>query len=146
MIRMSDARFPARFRLRRGADFARVYERHRSASDDVLLVYACENTLGYPRLGVSVSRKVGGAVERNRWKRLIREAFRLSRNELPAGVDLVVIPRATDAELRAIRASLVRLAARAAVKLDSKQVRPSPLAGEGGERSEPGEGATPSTS
>ena len=117
---MPDARFPARYRLRSGADFARVYDRRRSASDEVLLVYACENALSHPRLGLSVSRKVGGAAARNRWKRLVREAFRLSRAELPSGIDLVVIPRAAEPELHAIRASLVRLATRAAAKLDAK--------------------------
>ena len=86
----------------RKADFARVYAAARaSASDDVLLIYACENELTHARLGLSVSRKVGGAVQRNRWKRILREAFRLSVEQLPAGVDLVVIPRAAAApELR----------------------------------------------
>ena len=59
------------------------------------------------------------AVRRNRWKRLIREAFRHAREQLPAGVDLVVIPRPTaEPELRAITDSLVALAARAAARLD----------------------------
>jgi len=79
--------------LRRPADFKLVYDRRRSVSDAWLLVYARENGLPYTRLGLSVSRKYGGAVRRNRLRRLYREAFRLTRAELATGVDLVLIPR-----------------------------------------------------
>src|SRR5579883_2075110 len=87
-------RFPQALRLKTPAEFKRVYDRKRSAADGRLVVYACENGLPHSRLGLSVSRKVGGAVVRNRYKRLFREAFRLTRRDLPAGVDLVLIPRA----------------------------------------------------
>ena len=86
--------FPKAQHLRRPADFRRVYERRRSASDGWLLVYACENGLPHSRLGLSVSRKFGKATERNRLRRLYREAFRLTRRELPAGLDIILIPRA----------------------------------------------------
>src|SRR5436190_24082143 len=82
--------------LRSPADFRRVYERRRSVSDNWLIVYACENRLPHLRLGLSVSRKVGAAVQRNRLRRLYREAFRLSRSEMPVGLDLVLIPRTSD--------------------------------------------------
>src|SRR5262245_41150089 len=79
--------------LRRPADFQRVYDRRRSVSNGWLIVYACENGLPHLRLGLSVSRKYGGAVQRNRLRRLYREAFRLTRHEMPVGLDLVLIPR-----------------------------------------------------
>jgi ribonuclease P protein component len=115
---MTSERFPAHFRLRKRADFTRVYDRRCSASDALLLVFVDSNGLEHPRLGLSVSRKVGPAVARNRWKRLLREAFRLSRGELPSGIDIVVIPRSeAEPELRLVMGSLVRLATRAAEKL-----------------------------
>lgn len=114
----ADARFPSECRIRRGADFDRAYRRRAAASDDLLLVFGCENQLAYPRLGLSVSRKVGGAPQRNRWKRRLREAFRLSRAKLPLAVDLVVVPKAqAEPPLAELAASLVRLAQRAARRL-----------------------------
>ncbi len=73
----------------------------------------------YPRLGLSVSRKFGHAVMRNRWKRLLREAFRICREELPQGIDLVVIPRGgDDPELGVLLQSLPGLANKIAQKLN----------------------------
>ena len=104
--------------LRRRSDFRRVYERRCSASDGWLIVYGCANGLPYTRLGLSVSRKVGPAVHRNRLRRLYREAFRLSRAELPVGVDLILIPRSPkEPPLDALKRSLPRLAGQIARSL-----------------------------
>jgi ribonuclease P protein component len=116
---MTSQRFLARYRLRTTRDFQRVYDRRCSASDALVLVFVERNTLGYPRIGLSVSRKVGGAVLRNRWKRLLREAFRLARLQLPADIDIVAIPRpGVEPTLQPLMASLVRLAAQASAELD----------------------------
>jgi ribonuclease P protein component len=111
-------RFRPHEHLRRPADFQRVYDRRRSVSDDWLIVYACENGLDHLRLGLSVSRKVGGAVQRNRLRRLYREAFRLTRHEMPVGLDLVLIPRrAEPPTLEQLKAALPRLVRQVASKL-----------------------------
>ena len=90
-----------RQRLSRSAEFDRVYREGRSHASRYLVVYAFprEARDDEPRLGVSVGRKVGGAVERNRVKRLLREAFWALADDLPAGHDFVVVARPESGEL-----------------------------------------------
>ncbi len=119
--------FRPREHLRRPIDFRRVYERRRSASDAWLLVYACENGLPYSRLGLSVSRKVGPAVYRNRLRRLYRETYRLTRPLIPAGLDLVLIPRsASEPSLDVLRNTFPRLVRRLARDLGRRPAKPEP--------------------
>ncbi|MGA2063696.1 MAG: ribonuclease P protein component [Thermoguttaceae bacterium] len=113
-------RFPRAHRLSRRSHFQRAFRLRCTAADQTLLVFGHPNDLQVTRLGLSVSRKLGGAVQRNRWKRCIREAFRLSGGQLPQGIDLVVVPRAgQEPQLGQIRQSLVRLAGRVARKLQT---------------------------
>lgn len=107
--------FPREARLSRQADFERVHRANLFAADEVLVVRAVANQRAVTRLGISVSRQVGNAVVRNRWKRLTREAFRLVRAELPPGLDLVARPRkGAVPELGAIQRSLRQLISRLA--------------------------------
>lgn len=84
---------PGRGRLSRSADFDRVIRRGRSLGSREFVLYLFPREAGPPRLGLSVSRKVGGAVQRNRVKRLLREAFALESAKLPEGTDVVVVAR-----------------------------------------------------
>ena len=102
-----------RERLVRLRDFEATYRERNSAADSRLVLYAHANGLAHSRLGLSVSGRLGGAVARNRFKRVCREAFRLHKHELPPGFDLIVIPRRRlDVSVDEAAASLRELTAR----------------------------------
>ncbi len=105
------ATFRPHERIKDPSVFRRAFERRRWESDATLTIYGIENGLEHARLGLSVSKKkVKTAAGRNRIKRLIREAFRLSKLELPIGLDLIVVPKNPRADFAAIHRSLPNLA------------------------------------
>ena len=105
--RPSGGRAPKRRRLSRSAEFERVYRQGRSKANRFLVLYAfpreeesdADAEAPGPRLGLSVSRRVGGAVDRTRVKRVLREAFWAEAERLPAGADYVVVARPDAREL-----------------------------------------------
>jgi ribonuclease P protein component len=110
---MKENGFPTHLRLRRTADFEQVYDKGRRLGDGHLLLFALPSVPGAVRAGFSVSRKHGNAVRRNRRKRLLREAFRLHRVQLPLGYDFVLVPRQReDSTLQDYSRSLLTLARR----------------------------------
>lgn len=119
---MSSLTFGRGDRIRRQSDFDQVFAAKGYATDQVLVVRGRQNGLDRSRLGLSISRRVGGAVVRNRWKRLIREAFRTIRHEIPNGYDFVVLPRrGAKPNYTAIRISLPTLTRKIASKIANQR-------------------------
>jgi len=131
--------FPKSARLRNCFQFDRVFRRRCSAADQWIVVYACkahheDNSRTGPRLGLTVSRKCGNAVIRNRWKRALREAFRLVQHDLPPAIDFVVLPRPKAApQVAQLQASLKQLGLRLQGKL-SIATKPPPGLTVGGKK------------
>lgn len=129
MVSPPSQRFSRRLRVRRGADFADIIRRGAYASDDVLVVNVRRSVTetAVPanppaarstRLGVSIPKKTGSAVVRNRWKRWIREAFRTHHGQLPPGLEIIVRPkRDAIGSFPAVARSLATTVRRAAGKL-----------------------------
>jgi ribonuclease P protein component len=116
---MTGFRFTKAQHLRSKSDFERVYALKCKAADGVLLVFAARNGGPLTRIGLSVSKKHGGAIVRNRLKRLLREAFRLKQDQIPINLDLIVIPLAKEkASLAAYEESLVKVSRRLMRRLD----------------------------
>ena len=112
--------FPKSRRLLSQAEFKRVYDRGVHCNDHTLVLNVCANDLGHNRLGLSISKQVGNAVVRNRWKRRIREAFRCRQQHHLGGFDIVVRSRKGAAcDSHAIDTSLNQLIPQAIQQLSS---------------------------
>jgi ribonuclease P protein component len=107
--------FPKTKRLVSGRQFEAVLARRLFASTGILLLYMAENKCGYPRLGISVGKGCGGAVIRNRLKRVLREAFRQSQGQIPPSFDYVLM----------VLSRRLNLQAKEATKKGVKQLKPA---------------------
>lgn len=116
---------PSECRLRRRAEFLRIFRQGARHSGNGLSVYAAPNELGRSRLGVSVGKKHGNAVTRNRIRRLLKEAFRLEKNGLPQGFDFICMPAKGPFghSVDELRALFERLARQAAQKSEKRMPR-----------------------
>jgi ribonuclease P protein component len=120
MAAASGARLRPRERLTTGGEYRRVFRRGTRVDSALFLLVAAENRQGHPRLGLAAGRRVGGAVQRNRARRLLRESFRKSKPEGPGGLDLVlvakheIVGRSQGEVEREFRECLRRLAGRSA--------------------------------
>jgi ribonuclease P protein component len=90
-LRLKAMRFRREQRIRRRAEYQQIYERGTRIRSRFSTVFILPNDKGVTRLGIAATRKLGGAVVRNRAKRLIREVFR--RNAIAQGFDVVIIPK-----------------------------------------------------
>jgi ribonuclease P protein component len=121
-------------RLLAAGDFAHVYDCRQSAASGPLVLYAAPNrAVEGVRIGLSVSRRVGNAVVRNRWKRRLREACRAIRRDLPPGNDVVIVVRSGDVPrgttgARAIEETIVALVGRVAGRRGYATAVPVPRA------------------
>jgi ribonuclease P protein component len=117
-------RFGRNRRLTKAREFEAVHQARMRKASGPLSVACIPNGLGYSRLGLSIGRRVGGAVVRSRIKRLIREAFRLEQAAIPMGFDFVVSVRgASPAELASYREALVDASLDLQVEWERRQRR-----------------------
>lgn len=79
--------------LKENYEFRRVYQRGNSAVSGSVVVYCRKNKLGRSRLGITASTKIGNAVTRNRARRRLREVYRLNRDKLQSGWDIILVAR-----------------------------------------------------
>ena len=97
--------------LKNSREFGSVYNTRNSAANKYLVMYLRDNGLEYNRLGISVSKKVGNSVVRHRVTRLVREAYRLNRDNIDVGYDIVIVarPASKDKKCQDIESALMHL-------------------------------------
>ncbi len=90
---MTEHNFSKEERLRRRRDFEKIFAEGKAFKGPILNAYVLPNSLGHTRIGIVVGRRYGGAVQRNRIKRLLRESYRLNKNLIKVGLDIVILPK-----------------------------------------------------
>jgi ribonuclease P protein component len=122
---MADERFRREERLRHRTDFDRVFARKCSVHDGKVALHGCENGLTHSRFAASVSKRFGDAVVRNRFRRWFKEAYRRSKEQLPRGLDFVMVLRNTDGlEFQTLMNGLPDLASKLHQRLERSKPRP----------------------
>jgi ribonuclease P protein component len=113
-------------RLHKRADFDRVYSEGRRIASSPLVLFFCPSPSEKARLGVSVGKKIGKAVVRNRVKRLLREAFRLNKHQLNKGYDVLLVtrPGAERLRFREVEAAVLGLFRRGGLLVQRRPSRP----------------------
>lgn len=116
--------FPKNVRIRKPHEFELVRKSDTYHAGNLIVIQVARNGLNTSRLGLAISRAVGNAVVRNRWKRGLREAFRSCRERLPAGYDFVIRPRrGATFDSQKIAAELARDLNKAVRRLHEKDSR-----------------------
>jgi ribonuclease P protein component len=110
-------------RLKKSWEFQRAYKKGEKYWDTYFVIYVYHTELTQPRLGITVSKKVGKSVQRNRVKRLIREAFRMLKVELLSHDDIVVVGRKAACRLSVhqVHDSLHKLFRRASILRNAEE-------------------------
>ena len=137
---MQDHRFPKEARIRKRRDFLRIQNRGHRLWGRQFIAYVRPSPNKHSRLGITVSRKVGGAVQRNRIKRWVREAFRTQPELFSRPIDIVLIAKRgiDDFSLQTIREDLARVVSR-------YYSQPNKGSGRSRRRRRQGGGSTPGT-
>ena len=91
--------------LKSNTEFRRLYNRGKTVTDPALVIYYSKNRAGICRIGITTSKKIGNAVERNRSRRLLREAFRCVCGEVKPGYDIVIVARSKTKYVKSTRLS-----------------------------------------
>ena len=109
--------------LKKNSEFQRVYSMRKSYANRYLIMYTAPNHLEVSRIGISVSKKTGNSIVRHRVSRLIREAYRLNKEQLAGGFDMVIVarPAAKDAGYREICEAYLKLLERHRILLESEE-------------------------
>ena len=100
MINSDMAHTPHPERLKKRREFQRGYRKGRKYWNREFVVYVYENMSNNTRLGITATKKIGKSVQRNRAKRLVREVFRLSKDRIYSGYDIIVVGRAPSIHLK----------------------------------------------
>jgi ribonuclease P protein component len=90
LIVLDGQRFRKKYKIYRTSEYRKIYQKGKKITTDNLIIYYLPNKMDYSRLGISISKAVGNAVERNQRKRWIREVFRTSSIIRKKGLDIVI--------------------------------------------------------